>query len=137
MENHADATAQRNDFQAWIVNGLTFNRDISFVTNTIHQIVHAIEIAEECRFTATRWTNKSDDVALRNVERHGLEGLLISVPKTEVLDTDKVWATGYISGGTGLDAGITHGVIELEGSALKAGTESIANGDSTEIQADD
>jgi hypothetical protein len=36
-----------------------------------------------------------------------------------------------------LDAGITHGVIELEGSALKAGTESIANGDSTEIQADD
>jgi hypothetical protein len=38
-----------------------------------------------------------------------------------------------IGGGTRLDASVTHGVIKLEGSALKAGTESITNSDGTEI----
>ena len=107
------------------------------MTNTIYQVIHTIKITEECGFTAARWTDKGNHLALRDIEGHGLEGLFLSVPKTKVLDTNKICPASGIGGGTSLNAGVTHGVIELERGTLETGTESIANGDGPKIQAYD
>ena len=75
------------------------------MADAIDEVVHAIQVTQESRLTATRRADESDDLTLRDIEGDGLQGLLLSVPEAVVADADVVLTAFALSRGADLDTG--------------------------------
>ena len=63
---------------------LPVEKDIALVTNSIDQLIHAVEIAQQRRLAAPRGTNKGGHLPLGNIHVDVIERLLLAVEEVEV-----------------------------------------------------
>ena len=108
LEDHADKSAQGDDFDRRIPDAAAGKLDVAGVTDAVDQLVHAVEIAQQSRFAAAGRSDERGDLALGNVEGDVLQRLLFAVEEIEAVHRDDVGASGklrrfedFLGGGSG------------------------------------
>src|SRR5262249_48876799 len=84
LEDHADAAAQVHEIEAPAINLGTVKEHVAGMPRALDEIVHAVEAAQERRFTAARRTNQGRHRTMRNAQIYVVQRLRSTVPEREI-----------------------------------------------------
>ena len=91
LKDHANTFAQRDDFEAGVVDALAADRDIAAMMDALDEVVHTVDAAQKSGLAATRRADESGHLLLRNVEVEVEEHLGVAVPKVVVVPDLDEW----------------------------------------------
>ena len=89
MEDHADALAQLHDIRAGRVQLAAVEPDAAARFRARDGVVHPIEAAQECGFSAARWPDEGGDLPLADLHAHVLKSDARAIAETQVFDDDR------------------------------------------------
>ncbi len=90
LEDHSNAAPQSDDLNLLVVYAPPIEKDISFVTHAIDQVVHPVEVSKQRGLAASGRPYEGGHLSLGNVHVDVVERLLLAVVKVEVASLQKI-----------------------------------------------
>src|SRR5262249_55009905 len=83
LEDHSDSFPKRDDLQMGIINAPSFDQQVPRMMNSVNQIVHPVERAEERGLSTAGRADQSRHLLFRNAEIDIMQHMSIAIKKIE------------------------------------------------------
>ncbi len=89
LEHHADAPPQRRQILVRLHHRVAIEQNLTFDAAAINDVVHAIEAAQQRRFTAAGRPNQRRDAMLWDLQINVIQRLAFAVPQRQLVNGER------------------------------------------------